>query len=218
MMQGNFIGNASSTVVRREALKSVGGYDATLCARGGEGCEDWALHVALAERWDFAVVPRLLVGYRRHAASVSQDGARMARSHALVHSDLRRCRPDLPAYWFGGGLAEWHAGRLVATLRAGEWRGAAEVLARARQDGGWCLVDLLTRRLPIWAVALPVASVAMDRAADGPAHLGRGLAEEDRGRSGLAGRPCRRLPVRRYVAAARSGPLAGRRHPPASHG
>ena len=148
-IEGNFIGNASSTVIRRDAVEAVGGYDPTL----REGCEDWAFYIALAEHWDFAFVPQYLVAYRRHATSMSQDGARMARSRTLVLANLRRRRPDLPEYWFARGMARLHEANLIAALRRREWSNVADVLARAAEDSNRRLLDLLGCRLPARAVS-----------------------------------------------------------------
>ena len=152
-IEANFIGNASSTVIRRNAVEAVGGYDPTLRARDAEGCEDWALYIALAERWNFVVVPQYLVAYRRHATSMCRDGARMARSQALVLTDLRRRRPDLPEYWFVRGIARLHEAGLIAALRRREWSNVADVLARAAEDSNWCLLDFLGYRLRARAVS-----------------------------------------------------------------
>jgi glycosyltransferase involved in cell wall biosynthesis len=152
-IQGNFIGNASSTVIRRERIEAVGRYDCTLRARDAEGCEDQKLYIALAECWDFVAVPRYLIAYRNHPMSMSRDSARMSRSHALVVSDLRSRRPDLPSYWFGRGMARSHEADLVAALRRREWVTFVDVLVRAAGDGNWCLFDLLSRRLGTHLVA-----------------------------------------------------------------
>jgi len=153
---GNFIGNASSTLIRREAIEQVGGYDCSLRARHGQGCEDQALYMTLAERWDFVFVPQYLIAYRNHPLSMSKDSAQMNRSYLLALADLRRRRPDLPAYWFGHGVARLHEPDLTRALRRREWRNVGSVLARAANDGNWCLIDLVGRRLPPRAIGFCV--------------------------------------------------------------
>jgi glycosyltransferase involved in cell wall biosynthesis len=147
LIEGNFVGNASSSVIRRDAILAVGGYDTSLRARNAEGCEDQALYIALAERSDFAVVSRELIAYRSHPYSMSQDTARMKRSHILCVDDLRCRRPDLPGYWFGRGMAQFHENHLTSALRRRDWNDLADVVSRAAQDGRWCLFDLIARRL-----------------------------------------------------------------------
>jgi glycosyltransferase involved in cell wall biosynthesis len=95
----NFLGNASATMIRRSALVEIGGYDSTLRDRGAQGCEDWDLYFKLAERWEFEVVPKFLVRYRKPVASMSQDDQQMARSHHLVLSALR-LRTNLPPWMY----------------------------------------------------------------------------------------------------------------------
>jgi glycosyltransferase involved in cell wall biosynthesis len=147
-IQHNFIGNASSSVIRRDAVLAVGGYDESFRARNAEGREDQALYIALAERWNFTVVPKILIAYRVHPNGMAQDTTRMTRSYVILLSDLRRRRPDLPGYWFGRGLAQVHINPLTSALHHGRWRNVAKIVASAAQDGSWCLVDLLGRRLP----------------------------------------------------------------------
>jgi glycosyltransferase involved in cell wall biosynthesis len=80
----NFIGNASSTLIRRQCLVEVGGYSCELKQRNAQGCEDWDLYLRLAERYHFAVVPEFLVGYRKRAGSMSRNAHTMAKSHELM--------------------------------------------------------------------------------------------------------------------------------------
>jgi glycosyltransferase involved in cell wall biosynthesis len=147
-IDGNFIGNASSTVMRRSALEAVGGYDPSYRARDAEGSEDHALYLSLAERWDFTVVPEYLIAYRRHKGNMSLDLARMTRAETLVVSDLFRRRPNLSWYRHGRGYAAVHQGALLGVLRSREWGKLVDVLVRsAREGGAWCVVDLIGRRL-----------------------------------------------------------------------
>ena len=147
-IDGNFIGNGSCTVMRRSALEAVGGYDASYRARGAEGSEDHALYLALAERWDFTVVPEYLIAYRRHGGNMSLDLARMTRAEALVVSDLFRRRPNLSRYRHGRGYAAVHQGPLITALRDRKWGRFVHVVARSAQEGGlWCVLDLMGRRL-----------------------------------------------------------------------
>ena len=146
-INSNFVGNASSTLMRRSLVEAVGGYDESLRARGAEGCEDHALYLALAERWNFTVVPRYLVAYRRHAESMSQDYVRMARSQTLVVGDLRRRRADISGYRFSRGLASIHEVVLMAALRRREWSKVRSVLHSAAHAGAGCLLDLFCIRL-----------------------------------------------------------------------
>ncbi len=101
LLAHNFLGNASSTMVRRELAVAVGGYDVSLRDRSAQGCEDWDFYLKLAERCEFAVVPRFLVRYRKPSVSMSSDYDQMARSHALVLDALRNRVSSLPGCLYG---------------------------------------------------------------------------------------------------------------------
>lgn len=122
----NFIGNASAPLIRRDCLEAVGGFDETLRAAGGEGCEDRKLYLDLAARYDFTIVPLFLVGYRQIAGSMSWNHTAMLRSHELIMAEIRARGPELPARIFRWSLArtEFYLG-----LRAISSRHAAEGLA-----------------------------------------------------------------------------------------
>jgi glycosyltransferase involved in cell wall biosynthesis len=81
LLAHNFIGNASSTLIRRDALLQVGGYSEQFYLQNIQGCEDWDLYLRLAEKYEFRVMPEILVGYRKLAQSMSDDFVTMARSH-----------------------------------------------------------------------------------------------------------------------------------------
>jgi glycosyltransferase involved in cell wall biosynthesis len=92
----NFVGNASAPLIRRDCVRAVGGYDSGLRARGGEGCEDLMLYLRIAERYEVALVPELLVGYRLTSSNMSNDRRRMRRGRELVLETVRARHPDLP--------------------------------------------------------------------------------------------------------------------------
>ncbi|HET6469702.1 MAG TPA: glycosyltransferase family 2 protein [Geminicoccaceae bacterium] len=139
----NFIGNGSSAVMWRAPVEAVGGYDPSLHARGAQGCEDSALYTALAERWDFAVATKHLVGYRRHPGGMSEDQERMRRSEELVRDDLYARRPDLPRYWRVVARARYPQRALWRALRRGEPAVAARAMCEAVAGGPLCLAAAL---------------------------------------------------------------------------
>jgi glycosyltransferase involved in cell wall biosynthesis len=91
----NFVGNGSTPLIRTEAFRSTPGYDPTLKARGGQGCEDWKLYCQLAERFKFAVVQDHLTGYRTLPDNMSSDALQMLRSRDLATADLAPAHPEL---------------------------------------------------------------------------------------------------------------------------
>lgn len=95
LLYSNFIGNASVPLFRRSCLEAVGGYDETLKERGGEGCEDWALTLCIAERYGIRGVPAYLSGYRAVPGSMSKDCTAMWRSYELMMEAVERRHPEL---------------------------------------------------------------------------------------------------------------------------
>lgn len=91
----NFTGNASVPLFRRSCLDAVGGYDATLRERRGQGCEDWDLVLRVAERYAVSVEPAVLVGYRRRSDGMSTAANTMWRSRAMVMAALTARQPSL---------------------------------------------------------------------------------------------------------------------------
>jgi glycosyltransferase involved in cell wall biosynthesis len=91
----NMVGSGSNPLMRATAVKQAGGYDTTLVKRNAQGCEDLGLYLAIAEHFEFAVVPEYLTGYRRLPTNMSSDVPQMWRSYRLVVDALRQRRPDL---------------------------------------------------------------------------------------------------------------------------
>jgi len=96
LLLGNFIGNGSNILVRREAIESVGEFDPTL-----KSCEDWDYFLRLAAKWDFVLVPEPQIFYRKSAGTLTSNAQIMeatglrvlARAHqaAIVnHSEQQK--------------------------------------------------------------------------------------------------------------------------------
>jgi glycosyltransferase involved in cell wall biosynthesis len=94
LLMANFVGNGSSVLIRRAVLAALGGYDFSLRARHAEGCEDLLLYLRIAERYEFALVPERLTGYRQTPANMSSDPTRMLRSWRLVAAEMRSRHPQ----------------------------------------------------------------------------------------------------------------------------
>jgi glycosyltransferase involved in cell wall biosynthesis len=90
----NFIGNGSSSMIRRDLFEEVGGFDASLRDHDAEGCEDYDLFGRLAGRCEFRLVRAFDVGYRQANDNMSGNLARMARSRSICASRLLRRHPD----------------------------------------------------------------------------------------------------------------------------
>ncbi|WP_421997004.1 glycosyltransferase family 2 protein [Reyranella sp.] len=147
LCSGNWIGNGSSVLVRRDAFEKAGGYELGLREREAQGAEDLLLCLRVAEHAGFAVVPRYLVGYRTTPGNMSSNSLKMFRSTEIV---LAEFRTKYPAH--AAALAHhqrdarhWFIYRALASGRYGDARvllGEAlrtHPLASTRHLGGLAL-------------------------------------------------------------------------------
>ncbi len=84
----DFIHSGSNTLIRREAIASVGGFDST-CA----GCADWDYWLRLAVKWPFVVVPQYQIFYRRMAGSMSSKVEVMEREALIAMEKAYKAAP-----------------------------------------------------------------------------------------------------------------------------
>ena len=93
ILAGNFIGNGSSALIRRQALIDANGFQSRLRAAGAEGCEDWLLYCRVAEKYHYTVVPEHLIGYRYLPHTMSSNRPRMLRSWLLAYDEMLASQP-----------------------------------------------------------------------------------------------------------------------------
>lgn len=125
----NIVGSGSNALMRKQAVIECGGYDASLRANGGQGCEDLMLYVLIAERYRFALVREHLCGYRRRPGSMSTDYLQMLRSRTLVEGKLDRLYPEHRRYIRTGysRMCRW---LLWNAAKDGEYRSALILIGR----------------------------------------------------------------------------------------
>jgi glycosyltransferase involved in cell wall biosynthesis len=129
---GNFVGNGSTALMRKSFVVEAGGYDPSLRARRAQGCEDWKLFLALAERSHFAVVYDHLTGYRQAPDAMSGDVLQMLRSDAVVRQDYLRRHPEHGSQ-VEHGRREYILWMLRRELQAGRWGRLRELLDYLRE-------------------------------------------------------------------------------------
>jgi glycosyltransferase involved in cell wall biosynthesis len=93
----DFVGNASSVLIRRTCLEHVGNYNCQLKEQQAQGGEDLDLYLRIAEKYQFRAVPEFLAAYRRHSASMSCDYKAMAKSRLVIWESIRQKYPKVPA-------------------------------------------------------------------------------------------------------------------------
>ncbi|MCT7984815.1 glycosyltransferase [Laspinema sp. A4] len=84
----DFIHSGSNTLIRREAISSVGEFDPT-CA----GCADWNYWVRLAAKWHFVVVKKCQIFYRRMPGSMSSKVEVMEREALIAMEKAYQAAP-----------------------------------------------------------------------------------------------------------------------------
>jgi glycosyltransferase involved in cell wall biosynthesis len=94
MCRGNLVGNGSAALLRTAVVREVGGYDPSLRALGGQGCEDLDLYFKIAEHHEFGLVPEHLTGYRRVRGNMSSDIMQMYRSREIVAARFKSKYPQ----------------------------------------------------------------------------------------------------------------------------
>jgi glycosyltransferase involved in cell wall biosynthesis len=202
----NFIGNASVPLVRRDALLSIGGWDASLRARAAQGCEDWQVYLRLAELGAFALAPGFLVGYRQTSSSMSRRVPEMTRSYELVMAEARAGHGELPDELFRWSRAAFDFYRFETLRDSGAPLASLRCLLSAlRGDPHWLRRRSTRNKLRRWlrapfadkrgrAQAVQTAEGFYDASPEPPYEVGEGDYFEARRRSVAALRSKRRAP------------------------
>jgi glycosyltransferase involved in cell wall biosynthesis len=91
LLIGDFIYNGSNTLIRRQAIDSVGEFDPAL-----KSCEDWDYWVRLAAHWNFVLVPKHQIFYRRFSGAMSSKVEVMKEaSLTAIEKAFRAAPPEL---------------------------------------------------------------------------------------------------------------------------
>ena len=92
----NVVGNGSGLLASSDAIREVGGYDASLREARAQGAEDLLAQIRIARRHPVTVVPEHLVGWRQVGNSMSSDVEQMDRSCRLVYRRLAEDGTPVP--------------------------------------------------------------------------------------------------------------------------
>lgn len=177
----NFL-SSGAPLVRRRCVEEVGGYDATLSARGATCCEDLKFNLEVAECCDFDLVPEFLFAYRVRAGSMSSDIDAMLRSSKVVIEEARARHPELPNKLFRWASAHQDREFGLAHLSDGRFLTGARLLLTALREDPFATLRVSTIRA---FARLPMSSGFGQRARaklrsnDGGGVLGRKFLEID---------------------------------------
>jgi glycosyltransferase involved in cell wall biosynthesis len=173
MCRQNFIGNGSAAMIRRRAIEDVGGCDEAL---SGDllGNADAQLYLRLSERYQFAVVPEVLVGYRLVTGSIADNHHRMIRSYRYVTAPFRARYPEHAASidLQEKELIQWFCSR---ALFRRDYVGAAATLREltrldplfAAYSAAFVAVRPFLMRVRHWRSGLPARFETLDAAEPG---------------------------------------------------
>ena len=129
LLLGNFIGNGSNILARREAIESVGEFEPTL-----KSCEDWDYYLRLAAKWEFVLVPESQILYLKTAGTMTSkahimeaEGMRvLERVYQTIPAELKSLKNKSLANfaWYCGGLYLNHSSSVedLAQARAKLWQ------------------------------------------------------------------------------------------------
>lgn len=117
-----FLGNASACLIRRICFDKVGGYNCQLKLQNAQGCEDWDMHLRIAEYYQYKVIPEYLIGYRQIFSSMSCNYASMANSHILVMTNVREKHPDISRKIFQWSSSSFYMYLSAKSSRNGDYK------------------------------------------------------------------------------------------------
>lgn len=144
----NFVGNGSSTLIRREALLEAGGYDSGLHQNGMQGCEDLLIYYRIARKFHFGLVPEYLTGYRVFSERMSSNRPKMFRSHLAVATEMQADYPD-------------HKRTIDKSTRYYLRFLIGEAIARRNFEQVWLLLSPWVREHPFELLFIPLRIVGM---------------------------------------------------------
>jgi glycosyltransferase involved in cell wall biosynthesis len=95
LIYSNFVGNGSCPLIRRSCFQRVGDFKDNL--RAGQ---DWDMYLRIAEQYEFQVIPKFHIGYRRAMNGISADYKNQERFMTIVIDSFKKEHPDIPKSLF----------------------------------------------------------------------------------------------------------------------
>ncbi|RST31398.1 glycosyltransferase family 2 protein [Sphingomonas ginkgonis] len=160
LFQGNFVGNGSAALVRRQALIDANGFEPAMRAADAGGCEDILFYCRVAEHHEFEVVEEALLGYRVLPNNMSSNLLRMARSWLMMVDEMLGRHPDCRRE-LRRGLYEYSAWLFRQSLRRRQADHARGVLQLLVDRDPMVAAELIARLGPGYAVKLVRKSVQL---------------------------------------------------------
>ena len=120
MLLIHFINTSSSLLCRREAVQAIGGFDTIPYKEGHQGCEDYLFSIRMASKYNLAVAPFYLTGYRCHSSNMSNNHAQMRKSEETILKILIVEFPNIPKSIFKFGASNEFAYMFYKALKSGQ--------------------------------------------------------------------------------------------------
>lgn len=127
LLADNFIVNGSNTLIRKQAIIDVGGFDESLVNMG-----DWDLWLRLSAHFHFVAVPSAQVLYRRTHNSMSMDVLRLEQAYLKIMERAFNQAPESLKHIKRQSYARFYQ---FLTLRALEVLPGREVVLPSPQKG-----------------------------------------------------------------------------------
>lgn len=89
LLLNNFIGNGSNILAKSKVIDSIGNFDPSL-----KSCEDWDYYLRLAAKYDFILVPKHQILYRKAPESMTSKGSIMEREGLRVIDKTYQTTPQ----------------------------------------------------------------------------------------------------------------------------
>jgi glycosyltransferase involved in cell wall biosynthesis len=100
VVTSNPVGPGSVAMMRRAVALDIGGFDETMRV----GCEDNKFYARVAEQYEFAVVRKYLVGYRRVPSSMNRNVDQTVIAARKLIAEFQDRYPSLPKWRFRRAL------------------------------------------------------------------------------------------------------------------
>lgn len=101
LLIGNFLDSGSNPLIRRQAIATAGEFEPTL-----KSCEDWDYWLRIAAKWEFVVVPKAQIYYRRTVGAMSSKIEVMEKYHLIVIDRAFQAAPAQLQYLKPRSLAQ----------------------------------------------------------------------------------------------------------------
>jgi glycosyltransferase involved in cell wall biosynthesis len=103
LLVSDFIHSGSNTLIRRQAIDSVGEFDPAL-----KSCEDWDYWLRLSARWPFVLVPKYQILYRRSSGAMSSKVEVMKEASLIALEKAYKAAPRELQYLKCQTLTSFH--------------------------------------------------------------------------------------------------------------